>query len=103
MPHQGMIAALRGGHRAFLTYGFGRNSLGYCGPQTRNNRLVTPIPPAAARHSRDDFQRRDPVTFKLEEEPKVRGAARKIAGQPARHDELAVLLFASDWLACVLI
>src|SRR5438552_16631245 len=38
------------------------------------------------RPSRDDFQQRDLVAVESEEEPKIHGAARRVAGDPARDD-----------------
>src|SRR5258708_12129501 len=51
----------------------------------------------------DDFQRRNPVPFQCEKEPKVNRAAGKVSNQMAGNNRLSVLLFARERLACVFI
>ena len=53
--------------------------------------------------SRNDFQRRDFVAFQSEKEPKIHGAARKVAGESTGHNELPVLVFARKRFARVLV
>src|SRR6266700_2463459 len=60
-------------------------------------------PFAASRRSWDDFQRGDLVAVESEKEPKIHGATRKVAGEPAGDDEPSVLLFARQGLARVLV
>ena len=51
--------------------------------------LILPVP-----RLRNNFQRRNLVAFKLEEEPKVNRAAGKVSHQMAGDNRLSVLLFA---------
>src|SRR6266404_4016394 len=70
----------------------------YCGEAE-----ASAINPGRSRPSRNDFQRRDLVAFKLEKESKVNRASGKVPDQMAGDDRLSVLLFARQRLACVLI
>lgn len=52
---------------------------------------------------RDDFQRRNLVSFEFEEESKINGAAGKVSNQMAGDDRFPVLLFTRGGLARVFI